>query len=250
MARWGVGPVAVLCASLFVWLAPAMAAEETGDGGFPGEIVANLALASSYTYRGIVYTDHEPAVQGGLDWFLGDVYLGVWGSNLEGADLELDVYAGYAPQWNGTHFNFLVVYYTFPGAEDDFGEWNYVELWAEASRAAGPFEATLSAIYTPEFYYEAGEAVYLEGRLGLPIGSGFKLNGSLGHQWVEDNLASEDGTFFGAPDYFDWSLGVSYDWRFLTFDARYVDTDIDKADCFFGTDLCDPRGVFSVKAVY
>lgn len=53
-------------------------AKEGSDEGY-GIISGNVALTSDYVFRGQSQTDHQPAIQGGLDW-AGPygIYVGAW----------------------------------------------------------------------------------------------------------------------------------------------------------------------------
>ena len=90
-------------------------AEEEPALGIPGDLSANVAIATDYYFRGLSQTDHGPAVQGGFDWSMGltdmiGVYVGTWASNVnynvataggsvDGGVLELDVYGGFVRCW-------------------------------------------------------------------------------------------------------------------------------------------------------
>ena len=85
-----------------------------------GSVSANLGLTSDFIFRGQSLTNHNPAVQGGLDWThpLG-FYLGAWGSNVKLPDspamIEADVYGGWGFALNpDTTLSTGVIDYTHP----------------------------------------------------------------------------------------------------------------------------------------
>ncbi|HAI96363.1 MAG TPA: hypothetical protein DCL50_02870, partial [Methylococcaceae bacterium] len=92
------------------------------------ELSGNVALTTDYVWRGVSQTDGSPAIQGGFDADLGNgLYAGVWGSNVDfGGDesMELDVYAGWAGEFNGVGVDVGVLHYAYPtsGTETDFTE--------------------------------------------------------------------------------------------------------------------------------
>jgi hypothetical protein len=59
--------------------------------------------------------------------------------------------------------------------------------------------------------------------------------------------------FFENPDAFEqlaWTAGVSYDWKAMTFDVRYWDTDLDDDECVARSgfaDGCDARIVGTIS---
>ena len=58
------------------------------------EISANVSLVSQYVFRGVNFSDEDPAIQGGFDYSHGGFYAGVWGSSDTGNG-EFDFYGGY-----------------------------------------------------------------------------------------------------------------------------------------------------------
>ncbi len=90
----------------------------------------NVGATSDYVFRGISQSDNDPALQGGADFGYGILYAGVWASMVDfagapPADAEVDWYGGIKPTWNspfGTiNLDFGVIYYSYPGANPDFG---------------------------------------------------------------------------------------------------------------------------------
>jgi len=65
---------------------------------------------------------------------------------------------------------------------------------------------------------------------------GIEASAHLGEQWFEDDTVL---------DYMYYDLGVSATAGVFTFDARYVDTDVSKAEC--GSDACDGEFVFTLS---
>jgi uncharacterized protein (TIGR02001 family) len=62
----------------------------------------NVGAVSDYRYRGISQSRLKPAVQGGVDWSIGNFYVGVWASTIKwiedaggDAKAEIDLYGGY-----------------------------------------------------------------------------------------------------------------------------------------------------------
>ena len=102
------------------------AKREAGEW-FPGELSGDVALVSDYIDRGISNTDHNPAVQGGINYSLGlgfediSVYAGFWGSNVDFDDggeatVEIDAMFGLQGAIGGLNWDLGAVYYAYPGA--------------------------------------------------------------------------------------------------------------------------------------
>ncbi len=81
------------------------------------ETSANVAMTSNYVWRGMSQTVNSPAIQGGFDISLGNIYVGVWGSNVNfgnASSLEADLYAGYASDFFGLAYDFNYKQYIYP----------------------------------------------------------------------------------------------------------------------------------------
>jgi uncharacterized protein (TIGR02001 family) len=83
------------------------------------DLSANVSLSSDYILRGLSQSEHQPVVQGGLDWYLPmGIYLGVWASSVEfqglNTSLELDPYGGYYYEFaNGIKASAGFLYYSY-----------------------------------------------------------------------------------------------------------------------------------------
>jgi len=211
--------MAWLCAAL----ASAAAAQEAPGSGAAGgatpDVSFNVGVSSDYVFRGVSQTDEEPQLFGGADLTTGPLYVGAWASNVkfagdEDTNVEVDVYGGWKPQAGPFTFEVGGVYYAYlnqPAGSD----YDYVELKAGVSRVVGPVTIGGLAYWSPEFFGETDEALYLEANVAAPLRPGLTLSGALGSQDV-----SYDG------DYTTWNLGLGMALsERLTLDARYWDTD-------------------------
>ena len=94
-------------------------------------------IASDYTFNGVSQTQHNPALQIGLDYSdEAGWYAGTWGSNVDfgsGDDTraEADVYAGYYRQLTDSlGLDSGIAYYTYHGASNS-SNYNYPEIYAK-----------------------------------------------------------------------------------------------------------------------
>ena len=58
----------------------------------------------------------------------------------------------------------------------------------------------------------------------VPLGKIFTLNLHGGYQWIDENAT------FGADDYFDYLIGLSFSAVGLDFQVAYLGTDLDESD--------------------
>ncbi|MDX2224050.1 MAG: TorF family putative porin [Rhodospirillaceae bacterium] len=203
-----------------------------------GTIAGSVALTSDYMFRGISQTQSDPAVQGSLTWNSGvGFYAGFWGTNVEftpgdNADLELDLYAGYAGSVDKFTYDIGVIYYAYPGARNgtDYG---YVEGALKVGYDFGPAIWSAGFYYTPDNFAGTEDGVYLTTGLAVPFADSFKIDANIGR--AEVNPA------FGA-DYFDWNVGLTVMTPLVDLGVRYHDTDVSTCG-----NLCDARVVFTLS---
>ena len=218
-----------------------------GSSAAIAEITGNVGLVSDYPFRGISQTSNSAAIQGGLDYgHDSGFYAGIWGSNVDflvGNDLELDYYAGLGGDvTDGVAYDVGVVYYDYPGGDLGAGanDPEYLEVYANLSGDVGPAGVTASLYYSPDFFGETGDGIYvgLGAEFALTPAVGLAL--SVGHQSIDEGKASDQGFFSSEEDsYVDWSVGLSTSVGGVDLGLTYTDTDLDsQADCF-GTDICD-----------
>jgi uncharacterized protein (TIGR02001 family) len=224
---------------------------------------ANVALTTDYVFRGVSQTDENAAIQGGFDAACGMFYAGVWASSLDfGGDLtlggeyvdianvEIDYYGGITPTLGKFNFDFGVIYYTYPNAFDSvsavngvLGELNYWEFKAGVSTTVlKDVGIGTTVYYSPDYTGEIGDNVVWESSIEKPLAYGFKVSGTFGSQWGDEN----DGGF----DYTYWNAGISKDFlEKFTLDVRYWDTDI--SGCNLATVFqCDERVVGTISASF
>ena len=223
--------MAALAASMISLGAGAKAAELFSEKDLNGKISANVGLVTEYFFRGITQTDKKFAVQGGLDFAHNSgVYVGTWGSNVDFGDgdeasAEVDVYGGWSGDLGKSKISLDIggIYYLYPGADDSL-DYDFFEVYAGLSKDFGFASASAKISYSPEYFADSGDAVYVEVGVDVPVGKYFTINLHGGHQWIDDNAA------FGADDYFDYLVGVSVSLIGLDFQVAYVGTDLDDTD--------------------
>lgn len=189
-------------------------AEEVAEGL---TVSTNVGLFSQYIFRGISYTQENPAIQGGADIaHASGFYLGIWGTNVSDAALnnaagEIDVYGGYAGQLGALTYDVGFLQFIFPGGEiNGTGEsYNTLELYAGISW--GPLGLKYSHAVTDYFGFndetfgqgrgDSKGSHYIEANFSHEFAPGWKAIAHVGRQAVEE---------YSEFSFNDWKLGVTY----------------------------------------
>ena len=224
------------------------------------EVSANVALTTDYRFRGISQTDEKAAIQGGFDVALDNgIYIGTWGSNVDFANsLELDYYIGFANDINEDwSYDVGYIYYDYPGADSTQRVYNssakddYQELYAKVSFRG----FTLGGAYSDDYYLETGKFYYLHGEytytftkfydIGLDLHVG---NNNFEYKSTDSNLKHGERAFLtdGEDSYWDYSIGLTKGFMGVDFTLTWVDTDLNKGECF-GENWCDSTFIFAVS---
>jgi uncharacterized protein (TIGR02001 family) len=203
-------------------------------------------------------------VQPEFDLYYGIFYAYIWGSNVDFggaigpggkvkdvASIEIDYGVGITPKWGPITFNIAGLYYTYPGAFDPLGEFDYFELKTGASYTKGAWTLGVTNYWSPEYFGEVGDSDAIEGAVAYAF-SGKLFNffsptvsGGVGYWWF-DTLTT---------DYTYWNAGLTLGFmEHWSADVRYYDTDLGTASCLTFTavsgNLCDARVVGTIKAVF
>ena len=206
---------------------------------------ASLTLTSDYVWRGVSQTLGDPAVQGSFDYeHNSGLYAGVWASNVDffdpsapgasvadddNADLELDLWLGYAGETRGgIGWDVGVMGYFFPGARAELLE-DSEEVYAGISysflsvQVFRDFDNKTTYI-AAGVEWEATDTISLKARVGS-----FDLQ--------------------QGDDYRNYQIGMATELAGFGLELSYSDTDLSALQCenFSGyRDLCDGRVVLSV----
>jgi uncharacterized protein (TIGR02001 family) len=155
------------------------------------------------------------------------------------ASVETDIYAGWSGEYNGVSLDTGLIYYAYPGADDDLN-YDFLELAGSVGYDFDFINITAAVNYSPNYFADSGDAWYTAANAEVPLPHDFTINGHFGHQSIDDEEA------FGSPDYNDWSFGAGYNYSNFDFSLNYIDTDLDDGDeCVSG--WCDARVVFGIS---
>ena len=210
--------VAVLCGAASAQTAPPP----------PVKLEGNLTLTSDYRFRGISQSDRAPAIQGTANAVLSSgLYAGTFVSTIgryvvDGADPEIDLYAGVRRTLGGTAVDAGLLYYVYPGSVSFSG--NYFEPYVTVTHTLGPVSAKAGGNFSwkqralglqPD---ERRSGIYGYGELALAVPrTPVTMTAHLGR-----SFHASYATF--GERYTDWSLAAAYTRKRLTLTAAYVDT--------------------------
>jgi uncharacterized protein (TIGR02001 family) len=250
-------------AALLAIATPQIALAEEKAKLIPGDLTFTATLANDYRFRGISQTDRNIAAQVGIDWaymFQPEIgiYLGVWGSNVDfddgdEANVEVDIIGGIkGTVWEKFSYQLGFIEYLYPKARVGGDRYNYFELGGKLGYDFGFLTLTGGVNYSPDFFFSTGDAWWKYAEVSIPITFvklpfDLAINGHIGHQSIQKNSR------FGAPDYWEWMIGLAVKIDGFTISASYVDTDIGKSKCFAGTGLqktCGAGALVSVSKTF
>jgi len=231
------------------------------EAAAPSPITGNFALATDYIFRGVSQTMGNPAVQGGFDYaHSSGLYLGTWASNVSGtqytnANMEWDFYGGYAGKINDDlGYNLGIIYVWYPDGVTGPApnkKWNTSEVYGGVTWKW----INVKASYTLTNWYGIGKdggfvptnvdsgassaddpanpdnskgSLYLEANLSYELPGQFVLIGHVGHQTIQN---------YKDLDYTDYKIGVSKMFGGFNFTLAYTDTNADKFNLYYVTDV-------------
>jgi uncharacterized protein (TIGR02001 family) len=224
----------------------------------PHEFSANVTYTTDYMFRGISQSSEQSAIQGGFDYSyatggFADIYLGTWASSVEFGDddttSEVDWYGGLIGELSsGISWDVGGLYYMYPGTDADASaEFDYVEVYGNLGYTfanVGTLEPTIGVgiAYSPEYFGEDGDSVYVSGALDLSLPMGFGLSFLVGYLDVEGGKTTGPAGY----DFTHYVVGVNKSLSIFDFDVSYYDTS-DETDC--GGEICEAV-VFTVASSF
>ncbi|MBJ6120321.1 TorF family putative porin [Sphingomonas mollis] len=235
---------------------PALAQEETAPPK-PVTVSGSVGLVSDYRFRGVSQSDRNLAVQGGITIaHESGLYIGTWGSNLAGwgtfggANMELDLIAGYKVPVGGGTLDVGATWYMYPAG---FNNTDFIEPYAKLSGTVGPASLTAGVAYAPKQealgpWYANGAAaaaetytnrgakddnlyIWGDASAGIP-NTGLTVKGHLGYSNGNKGLGPFATSVAPTGEYVDWLIGADYAIKGtpLTVGVAYTDTNISKSD--------------------
>lgn len=197
-------------------------------GAAQAELSSTVALTSEYQMRGIGYSGNDPALSATLDWYdPSGLYAGTWVSNTDsfadgdpyddGADIEVDLYAGYNGQLqNGMRYGVIGYYYYFPDT-------NYTIDYPEIGFSTGYGNFNAYYYYSNDMVSTSLESHYVAADYTFNLPLEVDLTVSAGHSFGQYYQKSD---ITGAHEYSNWE--IAFKRTFGVFDTKvsWVDTDL------------------------
>ena len=245
----------------------------------PCDLAFGGGIQSDYNFRGISQTDRGPGVFAYAEPRCKvhpnvELYAGFWGwstklpTNPTG---EFDIYGGIRPTIGPLTFDFGFMYYWYPREAQQFldptgtiitnvlvpggsiltlSDTDFWEFYGKLTWTVTDWLAVSPYVYySPDLLNTGARATYAGGIVKATLPSawfpadwGVYVSAEGAHYWL--GTATNFAPFlapFDLPDYTYWNAGFGVTYKVFTFDVRYHDTDLSKADCFLLTG--DPRGV-------
>jgi uncharacterized protein (TIGR02001 family) len=178
---------------------------------------ANVGLVSDFLVRGVSASDERPALQGGLDYaHKSGLYASVWASSMaewDGAEMELDVWAGYANSLGAINYDLGVFQYMFPGNSEPKTTEVYagveykglgVKIYRSLTKYFNNLDSEGTTYYDINYFHPLPADVELEVHYGVVDGRGEQ------------------------PDYSEWRIGLNKSLWGFDFGASYNNTNLDR----------------------
>jgi uncharacterized protein (TIGR02001 family) len=246
-------------ALLAAGLAVPAAAQETAPPK-PVTVSGSIGLVSDYRFRGVSQSDENLAVQGGFTIaHESGLYIGTWGSNLAGwgtfggANMELDLIAGYKFPVGGGTLDVGATWYMYPGGFDNT---DFIEPYAKLSGTLGPASLTAGVAYAPKqealgawylngtsaangVYDRPGDKndnLYVWGDVAAAIpNTGLTAKAHIGASKGNKGLGPFATSVAPTGEYVDWMLGADYaiPTTPLTLGVAYIDTNISEREAAY-----------------
>ena len=216
--------------------------------GFVG--VSDLDAAARFygDTLGLSLSDEKVALQPGLTLsHESGFYVSAWGSNIQktagGADVELDLLAGYATELpGGVQIDAGAVWYLYPGDSSV----DYVEGYGSVSLTKGAITPKLGIAYAPSQKALGNEDnfyVYASLEAAVPD-TPLALDATLGYETGAFDTKANGGKL-------DWQVGLSYAAGPATLGVHYIDTNTRLIGGTSGRrNLADPTVVASLSLAF
>lgn len=226
--------------SLFVAITLTLGPSGTAVAGSLGTLYPQILYTSDYRFNGLSNSNAKPTVQATLYlWRPDGFYAGV---TTQGVDygfpgsptFEIDVYGGRKRQLGRVEVSFETMASLFPDQSGPGPTLNFIQAKVGMAFTEGPATIGGAVTWSPEGSYASGETSTVTGRIGLKLTRWLEISGQYGAQISND---TQDRKF--------WDIGTTAKWEQVTFDIRYVDTDLERYQCF-DTVWCDPSVIGTV----
>jgi uncharacterized protein (TIGR02001 family) len=227
------------------------------DAASTFDIKIIAAIVSDYNFRGYTLSDHKPSISTNLEATYNILFAAVNAASVHVpmvSQLQMTNYAGIRPVFGPLTVETGVAYYSYPGSSIDI---SYPEYYVTPTYALSPkLMVSVNAYYAPNYSRTGAWENYDSIAAKYTLDSGLAISGELGRQSFGTTNATATAAAQKLPDYTYWNIGVSYIYKALTFDLRYVATTLSKQSCFLitgtgqvtaGSNGCSPAVVATLS---
>ena len=241
--------------------APAPAAAASAPDASP--ITYNIGVVSDYRYRGISQSKMKPALQGGIDYANGPIYVGTWASTIswvkdamvaynragaaaaaanettftpvdeKGAPVEWDLYGGTKGDIikDTLSYDVGVLAYVYLGQKfHQIGLSNPDTGEVYGALTYGVFTAKVSVTATPLFGIPKSKgSQYYDLSANFDLGSGFSLTPDIAYQNVAGSFAKDNGLKTYSYGAYSATLGKDFG-KGLSASLQVIATDAEKSN--------------------
>jgi len=220
-------------------------------------ITYNIGVVSDYRYRGLTQSKFKPALQGGVDYANGPIYVGTWASTIQwvkdsmklyneagaasgdptfvpvsekGAPVEWDIYGGTKGDIikDTLSYDVGVLGYIYLGQKfKDIGLKNPDTVEVYGALTYGVFTGKVSISTTPLFGVpKSTGSQYYDLSANFDLGSGFTLTPDVAYQSITGDVSKAAGLSYGA---YSLTLGKDFG-KGLSASLQVIATDAKKED--------------------
>ncbi|ASJ97703.1 MULTISPECIES: TorF family putative porin [Shewanella] len=185
------------------------------------EVSGEIGITNDYRFRGVSQTAGDFAVQAGIDYSMeSGFFVGAWGSNVDDesydADVEIDIYAGYAGAFgedDAVEYDFTLTYYTYPGQDES-------SQYLEATLGFYIADFHVAQWYTNDYANADVSLHYTEVNYSYGFAENWSLDLHVGYNY------GDGADLDWGENYLDYSIGVSTEMNGFGFSLAWLDTNL------------------------
>jgi uncharacterized protein (TIGR02001 family) len=213
------------------------------------KFIAGGTLMSDYIYRGISYSGHQPSVAAYIDAQQGWLYFYTNFNSVKFSTspaVEVTVAVGARPTVGPFEFDIGAAYYYYPGeiGPDLSNYWESHVTMSHKLTEKLSWGPTIA--YAPDVWQTGAWGFYFAGTVSYDLPSEFlppDLTWTLSldaGRWLFGPTTSGGGVSAAGgglplPDYTNWRVGLTFNYRVFKLGLNYTDTNLSHENCFIMT---------------